>query len=76
MKPLAIALQGIGYGSLLTAVQGFSDVIGKHMPAGGRGRRQKYNPAFWAPSATPWQDPQIVAAPRRRKEEEVLLLAM
>jgi hypothetical protein len=82
LTPLAVALQGIGYGSFLSALQGLADVTvapaaedeagpgGVHAPikARRRVRRAVYLPADWEEPP----DPAALAALANREDEELL----
>ena len=67
LKPLVIALQGIGFGSLATAVQGFVDFaeekVGK---AGGAKGKKRFTPWHWVPY-TP-----VKTRSRKKREQELV----
>ncbi len=71
LNPLAIALQGIGFGALLVALQGFSSAVALVEPpgggSGGGGGFLRRRP-FLRPDLRPWLGPV--------EEDEALFFAV
>ena len=67
LRPLVIALQGIGFGSLATAVQGFVDLQDELSKAGTtKGKKKRFPAWHWMPPLEP------LRRPRKKKETELI----
>ena len=72
LSPLVIALQGIGFGALATALQGFV-ALDQPEPepdqggqAGGAKGRKRFSPWLWMPPLPPQR------RPRKKREAELV----
>ena len=66
LRPLVIALQGIGFGSLATALQGFVDAQDDTAKAGSTKGKKRFPAWHWMPPLPP------VRRTRKKKEAELI----
>lgn len=68
LKPLVIALQGIGFGPLATALQGLIALPDEDQgsKAGGAKGRKRFTPWLWMPPLPP------VRRPRKKRQAELV----